>query len=107
MDQQEQITSGMPVYGSDEQLVGTVLSVTGDAIVGTVEIDCDGGNCRVPTTAISQVTRAGIVLPNPADWYRSQPRARAERASREDSAEAVPLPPAVDELPGSNPESRL
>ncbi|MCC6626573.1 MAG: DUF2171 domain-containing protein [Chloroflexi bacterium] len=107
MSAHEQITSGMPVYGSDGQLVGTVLTVHGDAVVATVEIDCDGGRCRVPMTAVDRVTDARVMLPNPADWYRSQPHARAERADRAASAESAPLPPTVDELPGGSHDTRL
>lgn len=105
MSAHRQITSGMPVYGSDEQLVGTVLTVHGDAVVATVEIDCDGEHCRVPMTAVDRVTDARVILPKPADWYRSQPHARAERTVRDDSVASAP--PTVDELPGGSHDTRL
>lgn len=96
MMQNDVIQNGMPVFGSDAQTVGTVVEVHGDPAVGTVEIDCGGQFCRVPLTAVAQVTADGVYLPNPADQYLSQPHARAVRAAQPDSAEAVPLPPMID-----------
>lgn len=103
MSTSQGIESGTPVYGSDDQLVGSVINVHGDVAMGTVEIDCGGELCRVPTTAIKRVAAGGLYLPNPAAQYRTQPHAREMRADRPDSAEAVPLPPNVDDLPGHSP----
>lgn len=98
-----QIQPGMPVYGADDQLLGTVSGIHGDQTIGTIEIDCDGEQCRVPITAIDRVTSDRLYLPNPAAQYRTQPQARAARAERADSAEAMPLPPGVEDVPAGNP----
>jgi hypothetical protein len=87
---------GMLVYGSDGELVGRITAVHADPVVGSVDIDCQGGECRVPFTAVSQVEGERIILPNPAAQYLTQPWARAARSLRPDSAEAQPLPPDID-----------
>jgi hypothetical protein len=96
MSSSEGIRAGMPVFGSDEQLVGTVTEVHGEYAIGMVEIDCGGEACRVPLTAITQVVADKIYLPNPAGQYRTQPSARQARAALPDSAEAVPDAPIAD-----------
>jgi hypothetical protein len=101
MSSSEDIQAGMPVFGSDEQLVGTVTKVHGEYAIGLVEIDCGGGFCRVPLTGIAQVAADRITLPNPAGQYRSQPHAREERAALPDSAEAVPDAPIADPREGA------
>jgi hypothetical protein len=96
MSSSEGIQAGMPVFGSDEQLVGTVTKVHGEYAIGMIEIDCGGEACRVPLTGIAQVAADKIYLPNPAGQYRTQPHAREARAALPDSAEAVPDAPTVD-----------
>jgi hypothetical protein len=82
------IAEGTEVYGADQELVGTVVAVHYETAVPIYEIDCPGGACRVPLTAIERVEQGRVYLPHPAAQYRSQPHARAARAAEPGSAEA-------------------
>ena len=94
--QQQRIRPGMGVFGADERLIGMITSVHADAMIGSIDIDCRGDECRVPITAIDRVVGDRVFLPNPADQYLSQPHARAARSERPDSAEAVPVAAVID-----------
>ena len=63
------LREGMQVYGSDQQLVGTVTSINRGHIVPVLHLD---DRYLVPTSALVRVEGDRLYLPNPAAQYRAQ-----------------------------------